>query len=229
MTQLVLGNRGQVGAALQEVLGCIGHDLDNPVEGQFDVIHITFPYKTDFFEEAVKKYQERYKPRYTVIHSTVPVGVSRKLNAIHSPIHGIHPNLVPGIKTFIKYIGAEKREDAEVVLRLFQQRGIKGYIVKNPETSELSKLGCTTRHGLMITEQKLFKRLCEQSGADFEEAYTQWNGHYSESYRVLGLPYVQRANIKDMPGKIGGHCIIRNLDLIGGPVAEFVLKQNETF
>ena len=228
MNELVIGNRGQVGAALQQVLGCIGVDLGEAVTLKIDVIHIAFGYSKDY-EQAVKNYQKQYNPRLTILHSTVPVGTSRKLGAVHSPIHGVHHSaggLVDGIKTFVKYIGAVKREDAELVLRLFQEKGIKGYIVKNPETSELSKLGCTTRHGLMIMEQKLFKKRCDEVGADFQEAYTQWNGHYTEGYRVLGMPYVQRPILKDMPGPLGGHCIVPNLDLIGGPVAEFVKEQN---
>ncbi len=227
MTNLIIGNKGEMGASLQKVLGCPGHDAQDPVEGQFDMIHICFPY-SPAFDGIVRDYQERYLPKITVIHSTVPVGTCRKLGAVHSPIHGIHPNLENGIRTFVKYIGAQKREDAEAVLRLFQEHGIKGYIVKNPETSELSKLGCTTRHGLMIIEQKLFKRLCVENDVDFEEAYTQWNGHYTEGYRVLGLPYVQRPILKDMAGPIGGHCILPNAEIIGGPVADFILEQNKS-
>lgn len=226
MTNLVIGNLGEVGAALQKVLHCVGHDAENPIAGAWDVIHICFPYSKTF-EASVRLYQKKYTPKLTVIHSTVPVGVSRRLGAIHSPIHGIHPELESGIRTFVKYIGAVNREDAETLLRIYQEKGIKGFIVENPETSELSKLGCTTRHGLMIIEQKLFKNLCNAYGANFEQAYTQWNGHYTEGYRVLGLPYVQRPILKDMPGPIGGHCILPNCKLLGGEVASFILKQNE--
>lgn len=226
MRQLVIG-LGEVGTALREVLSCEGRDRE-PLKNNehYDVLHICFPF-TDHFVVDVRTYKSLYNPRLTIIHSTVPVGTSRMESAVHSPVHGVHPHLVHGLRTFIKYIGAERREDAELALRLFQEKGIKGYIVQNPETSELSKLGCTTRHGLMIMEQKLFKKRCDEVGADFEEAYTQWNGHYSEGYRVLGLPYVQRPIIKDMPGKIGGHCILRNAQLIGGPVADFVIKEND--
>lgn len=228
MTNLIIGNKGEVGAALQKVLGCDGHDMDVvPSLEWYDIIHICFPYSENF-EGYVREYQKKYEPTITVIHSTVPVGTSRKLGAVHSPIHGIHPHLEGGIRTFVKFIGAEDRENAEAVLRVFQEVGIKGYIVKNPETSELSKLGCTTRHGLMIMEQKLFKKLCDDNGVDFEQAYTQWNGHYTEGYRVLGLPYVQRPILKDMPGPIGGHCILPNAEIIGGAVADFILEQNKT-
>lgn len=228
MTQLVIGNKGEVGKALQEVLQCEGHDWQELLVGHFDIIHITIPF-SNTFDKAVRDYQAQYNPGVTVIHSTVPVGTSRRLNAVHSPIHGIHNKaggLVEGIKTFVKYIGAEKRGDAEAVLRMFQGRGIKGFIVDNPETSELSKLGCTRRHTNAIIEEKLFKQDCDSYKANFDQAYTQWNGHYSEGYRVLGLPYVQRTIIKHMDGPIGGHCCISNLDLLPGPLSDFLKEQN---
>lgn len=225
MTSVIVG-LGEVGLALQKVLKCEGHDLAPLPEQHFDFLHICLPYSKKF-DEAVAEYQFRYTPRTTVIHSTVPVGTARRLHAVHSPIHGIHPNLESGIRTFVKFIGATNEADAEEVARLYRSVGIKPYIVKNPETSELSKLGCTTRHGLMIIEEKLFKQRCDKEGADFSEAYTLWNELYTEGYVELGLPYVRRPIVKDMPGKIGGHCIVPNCSLIGGEVADFVLRENE--
>lgn len=225
MKQLVIGNKGEVGKSLQEVLQCDGRDL-KPLVGHYDIIHICIPY-SNIFIDVVNQYQKLYSPRITVIHSTVPVGTSRKLGAVHSPIHGIHPNLAPAIKTFIKYIGAVNQDDAETVFRLYQKAQIKGLIVKNPETSELSKLGCTTRHGLAIIEQKLFKKMCDNHGADFNEAYTMWNRFYGIGYEELGNPYIRRAIVKDMSGKIGGHCILPNCKHLGGPIADFILTQNE--
>lgn len=234
MKHLVIG-MGEVGTALYKILSekfsvaiC---DKRLFPKGTFDVLHICFPY-SEGFEEQVGKYVRLFKSTsdifMVIVHSTVPVGTCRRLGAVHSPIHGIHPNLVSGIKTFVKYIGAVDEEEAHKVLGIYNQVGIKGLIVDNPETSEISKLGCTTRHGLMIMEQKLFKRQCEASGANFSQAYTDWNGFYGMGYRELGLPYLQRAIVKDMPGRVGGHCIISNLDLLGGPVAQFVKEQNET-
>ena len=236
MRNIIIGHKGEVGSSLYKIFkGKVqtdGYDLNTVIPElelieKYDFLHICIPY-SEKFTEIVKEYEERFKKLggITVIHSTVPVGTTRKLNAVHSPIHGIHPNLENGIKIFVKFIGGEK-EPCEKVAELYRLIGIKPHIVKNSETSELSKLGCTTRHGLMIIEQKEFKKLCEWYGADFEEAYTFWNGLYSMGYRELGLPYLQRVIVKDMPGKIGGHCILSNLDLLGGPVAEFVKLRNE--
>lgn len=236
---LVIGSKGEVGFALFRILNeAFGEDvrgidkeiLEVEPYPEFHFLHICIPY-SDNFEEVVLRYEKlwRLSTGVTVIHSTVPVGTTRKLKAVHSPIHGIHPNLYDGLKTFVKFIGATNSEQALSVEQEFRKCGMKPFVVKNPETSELSKLGCTTRHGLMIIEQKEFKRQCEKYGADFEEAYTLWNGLYSMGYRELGLPYLQRAIVKDMAGGIGGHCIIPNAKLIDSPIGDFVLERNKTF
>lgn len=235
---LVVGDKGEVGSALYKILyeafsdNVEGIDQENKVEGlqEFDFIHICIPF-SDTFIRTVITYDNAWKKKdgITVIHSTVPLGTTRILGAVHSPIHGIHPNLYHGIKTFIKFIGAVDKSKAILLSEIYRQAGIKPYIVENSETSELSKLGCTTRHGLMIIEQKEFKRQCEEVGANFEEAYTLWNGLYSMGYRELGMPYLQRTIVKDMPGKIGGHCILKNAGLIENPIGDFVLERNKTF
>lgn len=240
MKNLIIGSNGEVGSSLMRVfldakINVQGIDITDKTSDiepwpEYDFLHICIPYQPEFLN-IVLHYERNWKKNggITIIHSTVPVGTTRLLGAVHSPIHGIHPNLTPAIKTFIKYIGATNPESANTVLGLYNQIGIHGLIVKNPETSELSKLGCTTRHGLMIIEQKEFKRLCEKYGADFNEAYTLWNGFYSMGYKQLGYPYLQRPIVRDIEGPIGGHCIISNLDLMGGPVAKFVKERNKTF
>jgi len=46
----------------------------------FDIMHICFPY-FDKFIEQVKRYQKQYNPKYTIIHSDVPAGISRRCNS----------------------------------------------------------------------------------------------------------------------------------------------------
>ena len=106
MRTLVIG-AGEVGKSLAKVLKefheTFVRDLKPVLVDNVKIMNICFPY-SDKFEQAVKKYQAEYNPKLTIIHSTVPVGTSRRLNAVHSPIHGKHPSLARGIKTFIKYI-----------------------------------------------------------------------------------------------------------------------------
>ncbi len=96
-SSLVVG-LGEVGMALQEVLECDGHDPFKGIEakeGHYDVLHIAFPYnQTKYnFKTVVAEYRKKFTPNLVIIHSTVPVGVSRELDAVHSPIRGVHPHL----------------------------------------------------------------------------------------------------------------------------------------
>ena len=140
MRTLIIG-RGEIGKSLEKVLkGALytvfSRDKENiPDVKNVEIMHICFPY-SDTFIETVKDYQEEYQPKYTVIHSTVPVGTSRKCNAIHSPVVGIHPHLADSIKTFTKYLSGE---GASEVADYFRRAGIKVYLFNNQEETELMK------------------------------------------------------------------------------------------
>ena len=158
---LIIG-AGEVGKSLFNVLSPY-HTLvlvdREPVQvlGDIEIMHVCFGYGPDFIAQ-VKGYQERYKPRYTIIHSTVPVGVSRQCNAIHSPIVGIHPYLEEGIRTFTRFLGGE---DASQVAQYFKRAGLKVYLFDKPETTELMKKLDTTFYVLCIEYTKEIKRLAE--------------------------------------------------------------------
>src|SRR3990167_11413268 len=108
MRTLIIGSNGEVGGALRNVLKdyypfCIDKDEAIPPTTDIEILHICFGF-SDTFIEDVKKYQKEYKPEYTIIHSTVPVGTCRQLKAIHSPVIGQHPFLEEGLRTFPKML-----------------------------------------------------------------------------------------------------------------------------
>ena len=110
MKSLIIG-AGEIGQALEKVLNKYykvwirdkdwGEEDIHP-----DIIHICFPYSENFVSN-VDKYQRQYDPKYTIIHSTVPVGTARNCSAMHSPIIGIHPSLEQSLTTFTKFIGGD--------------------------------------------------------------------------------------------------------------------------
>src|SRR4051812_21023221 len=111
MRHLVCGC-GEVGAALRSILECDGEDLAlkiTPRSVRYDVLHICIPY-SDHFEAIVRGKQHLFSPAFTVIHSTVPIGTSEKLDALHSPVRGKHPQLEESIRTFVKYVGGPESE-----------------------------------------------------------------------------------------------------------------------
>lgn len=227
---LIIG-AGEAGRSLYNVLK--GHyrvyirDKNNGKNGIFEVLHIAYPPRRDFIS-ATKRYIKIYKPKLVIIHSTTPVGATRKIApfAVHSPIRGVHPRLERGIKTFVKYFGGR---DARKAAQYFSQIGIKTKIFKKPEATELSKILDTTYYSWNIVFVKEAKRICDKLKLDFDEVYTMSNQDYNEGYRKLGMAHVARPVLKPMPGKIGGHCLIPNCDLLNDWLTETIKKRNQEY
>ncbi len=213
MKTLIVG-RGEVGRALAEVLMDYRPDtIDKGEEIQtenVDILHVCIPYSAEF-DGIVADYQRQYCPKFTVIHSTVPVGTSRKCCAIHSPIRGIHPNLVEGIRTFPKFIGGEH---ASEVADYFRRAGLKVMLFDDQETTELSKLLDTEYYRTCIEFARRAKDLCRQHRLNFHECYTIPNLTYNEGYRELGHPEYVRPVLQPIAGAIGGHCVLANKALL---------------
>jgi len=204
-------------------------DEHNPLDGDavaggFHFMHICFPYSSTFVHD-VGEYQRRYGPEITVIHSTVPVGTSRQCGAVHSPVIGIHPNLEQSLATFTKFVaGAQASEVAKHLMRC----GIRCYVMADQETTELLKLLSTTFYGLCIEWTKHVKEMCNEVGAPFE-AFTLWTQAYNQGYQQMGHPEFTRPMLVPMEGRIGGHCVLPNLELLpgGDPFVELIKGRNE--
>lgn len=232
-SHLVIG-KGEVGTALERVLKLNKDYLVESIDretmavGTFDVLHIAFPY-SEHFVAHVKKYVNEYgKANALVInHSSVPVGTTEKIpNAVHSPVRGVHPNLFEGLRTFPKYFGGPRREDA---MSCFF--GLIPSLIGNPDSrnTEALKLWDTTYYGWNILFEKEVHSYCEKNGLDFDFVYVQGNREYNTGYKELGRPEVVRPVLKHVPGKIGGHCVIPNARLLGGDIAHFLLEKDESF
>ena len=226
MKSLIIGN-GEVGSALLEVLKpyytvIISDKHETPLAENVEIIHVCFSYSEEFVEE-VRRYQVLYNPKYTVIHSTAPVGTSKKCQAIHSPIIGIHPFLAESIKTFVKMLSGEK---AGEVADYFKKAGLRVYLFDKPETTELLKPYDTLYYGLCIELHKDIKRACKKSGVPFE-AWTVYNNIYNEGYAKLGYPEYVRPNLSPQMQRIGGHCILPNLEFLKSKFAKFIKKLNK--
>lgn len=227
--QVVVG-MGEVGTALQTILKCDAHDPAKGFncEGHFDFVHVAIPYHNENqFSQAVAEIREKFTPALIINHSSVPVGTSRKLDLVHSPIRGVHPHLERGIRTFVKYFGAIDRNVAEVAGSLFTPHGIKVKIANNPEETEAAKLWCTTGYGLNIILQKVIHKYCLDKKLDFNLVYTDFISSYNKGYAELGMPQFCKYNLKYMDGKIGGHCILPNCELLDSWLADFVADQND--
>ena len=233
MNHLVIGSKGQVGRALLEVLSkgsftrVDGLDIGvSPMTTKFSVLHICIPYDANFLS-AVRTYVDQYLTvdGLIIIHSTVDIGISSKLQAVHSPIRGIHPHLVSGIYTFTKFFGGDRAEEAAII---FRKLGIDCVTTSNAETTEAMKLWDTTYYGWNIVFEKAVKEYCDKFGLDFNLVYTLANESYNSGYAQLGMKNVQRPVLKDCPGKIAGHCVLPNAEILGGKIADFILDNDGT-
>ena len=234
-TDAVIG-MGEVGNALTYVLEMGGHKVttydveDGPAPGQLsrvDVLNICFPYdeRASIFEHDVNYWQDRFAPLETVIHSTVPVGTSRRLGAIHSPVIGLHPNLSHSLLTFTKFLGGER---AEKVADHFRSTGMKVYLIKDQETTELMKILSTTYHALNVEWTKEVAAMCKDRDIPYE-AWTLWTDNYNRGYNELGYPEYTRPQLIPITTKIGGHCLLPNARFIeeNNEFARVILKRND--
>ena len=216
MSHLICG-RGEIGKSLKRVLqpfykivSLDKNEADFADNTPIEVMHICFGYSDKFISE-VKRYQEKYKPKYTVIHSTVPVGTSRQCGATHSPCRGMHPYLEEGIKTFVKFIGGEQ---ASEVSHYFRRAGLKVILFDKQETTEAGKILDTEYYRHCIEFAHKVKKYCIQHDLNFHEVYTLFNQTYNSGYSELGHSEFIRPVLQPIMTPIGGHCVLQNKDLI---------------
>ena len=185
-----------------------------------DILNVCIPFSGKF-TEIVASYVKEIKPKLTIIHSTVLPNTTKEIISltgepmiVHSPVRGIHPKLYDGIKTFVKFIGAESQEAASAAQDHFQTMGMDTEICENSVVTELGKTLSTTYYGLCIAWHGEAQKLCEQYDVPFREVMTRFNQTYNEGYSALGKTDCVRPVLYP-PGKvIGGHCVIPNAELV---------------
>lgn len=223
---LVIG-AGEVGIAVHNIFKDYyrvniideGSKCDEPIS----YLHICFPYDVDFVEK-VTEYQFQYKPAYTIVHSTVPVGTCRKLDAISSPIRGLHPHLEKGVRTFVKFIGGER---ASEVAEYFRRAGLRIQLCDKSETTELGKLLDTEYYRMCIEFCKKAKELSNLFDVSFLSAYTLFNQTYNEGYSKLGYEEYVRPVLQPIMTDIKGHCVMPNKSLLEQSIEQILKESNE--
>jgi len=221
---LVVGG-GEVGQAIANVLDCEIVDLDKAkCRGElgevYEFLHICIPFSENF-ENIVVVYKAKFSPRHTVIHSTVPIGTSRKLGAVHSPVRGKHPNLTKSITTFVKYFGGD---GASAVAREF--KNVESVCYPKQETTEALKLCDLLQYATSIILAKEISEFCAKMDLKYEEVYTFPNITYNQGYTDMDQSQFVRPILDDIPGKIGGHCIIQNIPKLDIPIVRYIINKN---
>lgn len=214
---------GEIGSSIAKVYEsykkfdiCIVDPYQNRNDDISDVeiLNICIPFIENFVS-VVQEYILQSNPRYTIIHSTVAPGTTKLIGGkvCHSPMRGLHPNLDLGMKTFLKYIGPEDKESANLYQEHLDDLGIKSYICKDSKTTEYAKLLDTTYYGVCIAFHADVSKVCENEELDFNEVMTIFNQSYNEGYTKLGKSNVVRPVLYSTK-KIGGHCVVPNAKIL---------------
>jgi UDP-N-acetyl-D-mannosaminuronate dehydrogenase len=216
---------GEVGRAIKERaeknFTVVARDLslDEFPGKTIDILHVAIPYNDDFIA-AVEKTINEVKPQLVIIDASVKPGTTRelynrtKVTMVHAPIDGVHPNLAKYQTTFTKAIGAIDDKGFTMAREHWLALGAPEVVrFDSPEDSELAKLLSTTYYGWNIVFNKLVKRMCENTGTNFDQVYTAYNDIYNAGYAET-LPHVRRPTLKYVPGQIGGHCVMPNIEIL---------------
>jgi len=242
---LVVG-LGEVGRPLFELLresekfDLYGWDVNDKVMQDFqqgslpeeaDFLHVCYPCGDQkSFVEATLSYVKRFRPKLTIINSTVPPGTTQKVHMLsgrhmaYSPVRGMHKN-EESMKRYLmfltKYIGGVDEESAELARKHFEDLGLKTKVLKSSIEAELAKLFETTYRAWMIACFQEMHRISRHFAADFDDVVD----FLEDDHRIrFDRPIM-------FPDVIGGHCLIPNTELLlesyDSKFLRLILESNE--
>lgn len=221
MKHLIIG-AGEIGKALQAIFNCDIRDKDSDLVGEYDVLHISYPY-FEGFEQVTTDYKNQYNAKYVVIHSTVPVGTCRKIGAIHSPVNGVHPHLAESIKTFTKFVSSE------VMVEEFKKYGIPAVFIDSSSDTEAGKLYALLIYGINVLLEKEIYEYCKDNNLDYTNVYTKMVKMYNEGYAKMGMNWAKMYELTHKEGSLGGHCVAQNSPMLGTEFAKILSTLNRRY
>ena len=222
----VITGAGEVGTAMGNVLMDAGHTVlfEDPGRGMSVapgikedlVLHICHPYSEDFIKQT-KEYIKRFKPKLTIIHSTVKVGTTEQIgrDVVVSFVRGRHTEGID--KTVLihhKPLACQNIKKAYEASGYLVNAGFNvSKVYNDPRVIELQKLLDTTYYGVCIAYTKMAKNIADMYGVDWENV-AQGNKEYNEGSLAVGHPEWVRPELEPIPGPIAGHCIIPNVKIL---------------
>jgi len=247
-TVLIIG-LGEIGHTLfvlindeKESFAVYGLDLDQTkmqelgqsrknVPDRIDTMHICLPCSNQQnFADITVGYIEEFKPKLTIIDSTVPPGTTMnvaercKCLVAHSPSRGVHKSaehMKWEMRRWTKYVGGADAIAADAARKHFEKLNLKVKVLKSCVETELAKLFETTYRAWMIACFQEMHRISKAFGADFDETVD----FLEDTHRLrFDRPVM-------FPGVIGGHCLIPNTELLlkayDSEFLRLILKSNE--
>ena len=226
---LVVG-LGEVGTPLLELIrdhcDVVGFDVQGTdFSGECDLMHICYPFEIDDFVVQTADYIKRYRPKLTIVNSTVPPGTTRAIHRatgveiVHSPVRGKHARMKEELLHYVKFIGGLDPGTSQKAAEHFRSIGMRTQILSSPETTELAKLSETTYFALLVAWAQEVERYCDDLGLQYDEVVS--------FYQEIGyLPPVSY-----FPGVIGGHCLMPNIQILkqsrNSAILDAIARSNE--
>lgn len=216
MRHAVIG-MGEVGKGVYKVLGnyypVVCRDKESEIiPHKIAILDICIPY-SDTFEAAVKEYIELYKPRVTIVYSTVPIGTCERLGVVHSPVEGKHPAIGLSIQNSPRWFGTSDRNKMVVARQGWFKTRIPIRAMPSANFTEWLKLRSTSKYGINLVWTEYEAAVSKELGMDFS-AVKQFDLDYNLLYSKLGMQQFQRYILDPPEGKIGGHCVVPNAELL---------------
>lgn len=207
---LVVG-LGEIGGPLLGILReahrAAGRDIeDRPFDG-VQVLHLCFPYTSDFVSSA-SRYVSLYEPAVVVVNSTVVPGTTREIQektgvpAVCSPVRGKHARMTDELRRYRKFVAGTSAQAVALVEDHFAAAGITTQRMSSPDALELAKLLETTYFGVLVAWAQEMDRFAGAVDADYWETIDFFEE--IDFFPPVGF----------QPGYIGGHCIMPNLELL---------------
>lgn len=224
---LVVG-LGEIGYPLfkliSKVWACDGCDNNSKIMSKkfekydslsISLMHICIPYSNKF-EKNIVKLVNKFQPEVVVIHSTIKPFTTNKIQqkisipVIYSATRGVHKRMLYDLKRYTKFFAIEssapqKKKAYEAFEKVMKKCGVKTKRMSDPITLELAKIVTdTSYYGWLINYAQISNILAKKHGVDYDEMWS----FSDEIHKFL------RNRPKMIPGFIGGHCVIPNLDLL---------------
>jgi UDP-N-acetyl-D-mannosaminuronate dehydrogenase len=203
---------GEVGEPLHEILrqayDCVGVDIAPVrVTQPCSFLHICIPYQIADFVAATAGYIAKYKPQFTVIHSTVAPGTTRAVAAhsrsrvVYSPVRGKHARMQSDLLHYRKFVGADDSRSGNAAVAHFARAGFATDRFPDSAAGEVAKLLETTWLGVLVGWAQEAERIGRQHGASYDVINTFVK-------EIDFLPH------HITPGFIGGHCVMPNIEIL---------------
>lgn len=230
MGAIVMGGKGQVGNAIANILENHGQDVAILDKGfrpkawpKESVLHVCIPHSKEFVRD-VKSEMSRYSPSLVIVHSTVPVGTTRKLGQMtaHSPVRGQHDRLEWSLLRFMKYVAGTTKKSGKRAFDHLQASGFPVTLWGKPEDTELMKMLCLSRYLNDLAFYESAYQICLNNKVS-PAFMLQWTDSYNDGY--AGSKYV-RPRFDFPRGKVGGHCVMPVSKMLATQTKHNFLRRN---